>query len=76
LEIGVPYGIVQLGFESLGILASDTWIKKVWAELDSIGYHLSYRQAALPLGHTKDSYLISTFSLKWLNWWAGCISSS
>jgi hypothetical protein len=48
-EIGVPDGIPQLDFESFGIAASDTWIKKVWAELDGIGYHLSYRQAALPL---------------------------
>jgi hypothetical protein len=36
LELGVPDGIFQRAYGSLGPLPSNTWIRKVWAVLDRI----------------------------------------
>ena len=76
LELGLPVGVFQNHFDLTGGLASNTWIKRVWEELDGLDMHLAYKGPDVHLHRKKDAFLMQQFldkghkgeSLKWLNW--------
>lgn len=40
LESGTSYELFQQDYQNTAILASDTWVKKVWKEMDELGIHI------------------------------------
>mmetsp|Transcript_24041 Transcript_24041/g.58823 ORF Transcript_24041/g.58823 Transcript_24041/m.58823 type:complete len:668 (+) Transcript_24041:2004-4007(+) len=76
LETGTKYGIFQQVFCNTGILTSDTWVKRVWEELDSLDMHVEFLSPRLELQRDGDQRLMQIFidalvdqtTLKWLNW--------
>ena len=76
VETGTSYGLFQQVFDNTAILTSDTWIKRVWKELEDIDIHLEFRSPGLALYRDGDQLLMDAFinyevdqeDLKWLNW--------
>jgi hypothetical protein len=76
LETGTAYGIFQQVYDNTAILASNTWVKRVWQSLDEYRVHLEFSSPGLELLRDGDRLLMDIFmdasvdqlSLKWLNW--------
>ena len=76
LETGTSYGILQQDYSNTAILASDTWLKRVWRELDGLGMYIAFDSPGLELLREGDALLMEVFmeaevdqhTLKWLNW--------
>ena len=76
LELGIPLGLFQNRFDEVGLLASDTWLKKVWQELSDLDIHLAYQGPDVGLCRKDDEFLMDAFitkgytgdDLRWLNW--------
>ena len=76
LEIGLPVGLFQQHFSNTGILCSNTWLKQLWSEFESLGIHLAYTGEDLQLRRDGDEFLTQLFidaevnqdDLLWLNW--------
>ncbi|CAJ1963599.1 unnamed protein product [Cylindrotheca closterium] len=76
LETGTSYGLFQQVYANTSILASDTWAKRTWSELDSLPIHLEFDSPSLQLLRQGDQLLVDLFieslvdqlTLKWLNW--------
>ncbi|CAJ1934788.1 unnamed protein product, partial [Cylindrotheca closterium] len=76
LETGTSYGIFQQVYANTSILASDTWAKRTWSELDSLFIHLEFDSPSLLPLRQGDQLLVDLFinslvdqlTLKWLNW--------
>ena len=76
LELGIPLGLFQNRFNEVGLLASDTWLKKVWQELSDLDIHLAYQGPDVGLCRKDDEFLMDAFitegytgdDLRWLNW--------
>ena len=76
LETGTSYGLLQQEYSNTAILASDTWLKRVWKDLDSKGVHMELSSPALQLFRDKDALLMDLFieaevdqeTLLWMNW--------
>ncbi|CAJ1931689.1 unnamed protein product, partial [Cylindrotheca closterium] len=70
------FGIFQQDFGNTAVLASDTWIKRVWKELETMDIYVAFDSPALPLRCVGDALLVEVFmdlevdqdDLKWLNW--------
>ncbi|CAJ1970459.1 unnamed protein product [Cylindrotheca closterium] len=73
LETGTSFGLLQQVYTNMAILASDTWMKRVWHELD---IYVTCDSPALSHRCTDDSLLMDLFinlevdqeELLWLNW--------
>lgn len=76
LETGTSFELFQQVFENTAILTSDTWMKKVWKEMDSLGIHLELDTWGFDLLRHGDRLLMEVFmdasvpqeELRWLNW--------
>ncbi|CAJ1966331.1 unnamed protein product, partial [Cylindrotheca closterium] len=76
LETGTSFGLLQQVYTNTAILASDTWLKRVWHELKGLDIYVAYDSPALSLRCTDDSLLMDLFinleveqeELLWLNW--------
>jgi hypothetical protein len=76
LETGTSFGIFQQEYRNTAILASDTWIKRVWKELEGMDIYVAFDSPVLPLRCSGDALLVEVFmdlevdqeELKWLNW--------
>ncbi|CAJ1927568.1 unnamed protein product [Cylindrotheca closterium] len=76
LETGTSYGLFQQVYSNTSILASDTWAKRTWSELDSLSIHLEFDSPSLQPMRQGDQLLVDLFidslvdqlTLKWLNW--------
>ncbi|CAJ1963068.1 unnamed protein product [Cylindrotheca closterium] len=76
LETGTSFGIFQQDYCNTAVLASDTWIKRVWKELENMDIYVAFDSPALPLQCVGDALLVEVFmdlevnqdDLKWLNW--------
>ena len=76
LETGTSYGLLQQDYSNTAILASDTWLKRVWKDLDSAGVHVELSTPTLQLFRDNDALLMDIFidaevdqdTLLWLNW--------
>ena len=76
LEIGLPIGLFQQQFQNTGILTTDSWLKKLWQEMESLNIHLAYHGSDLTMRRDGDSFLTQLFiddevdqqDLLWLNW--------
>ncbi|CAJ1970235.1 unnamed protein product [Cylindrotheca closterium] len=76
LETGMSFGLLQQVYTNTAILASDTWMKQVWHELEGLDIYVAYNSPALSLCCTDDSLLMDLFiyleveqeELLWLNW--------
>ena len=76
LETGTSFGIFQQVYENTAILASETWVKRVWRQLDEYDIFLSMDIPSLRLRAKHDRFLMEVFmdleidqeTLKWLNW--------
>lgn len=76
LETGTSFEILQQDYSNTAILTTDTWIKRVWHELDSLGIHVETDTWDLEVLRDGDSLLMDDFiealvpqeELKWLNW--------
>ncbi|CAJ1955058.1 unnamed protein product, partial [Cylindrotheca closterium] len=76
LETGTSFGLLQQVYTNTAILASDTWLKRVWHELEGLDIYVAYDSPALSLRCTDDSLLMDLFinleveqeELLWLNW--------
>ncbi|CAJ1931319.1 unnamed protein product [Cylindrotheca closterium] len=49
LETGTSFGLLQLVYSNTAILASDTWLKRVWHELEGLDIYIAYDSPALSL---------------------------
>ncbi|CAJ1967531.1 unnamed protein product [Cylindrotheca closterium] len=49
LETGTSFGIFQQDYCNTAVLASDTWIKRVWKELENMDIYVAFNSPALPL---------------------------
>ncbi|CAJ1967468.1 unnamed protein product [Cylindrotheca closterium] len=76
LETGTSFGVFQQDYCNTAVLASDTWIKRVWKELENMDIYVAFDSPALPLRCVGDALLVEVFmdlevnqdDLKWLNW--------
>ena len=76
LETGTSFGILQQVYHNTAILASDTWIKRVWRELEELDIYVACDSPALLLRCQDDALLVDLFinlevdqdELLWLNW--------
>ncbi|CAJ1959611.1 unnamed protein product [Cylindrotheca closterium] len=76
LKTGTSYGLFQQAYSNTSILASDTWAKRTWSELDSLSIHLEFDSPYLQPLRQGDQLLVNLFinslvdqlTLKWLNW--------
>ncbi|CAJ1951475.1 unnamed protein product, partial [Cylindrotheca closterium] len=76
LETGTSFGLFQQDYSNTAILASDTWLKRVWKELEDLDICVALDTPVLPLRCESDALLIEVFmelevdqdALKWLNW--------
>ena len=76
LETGSSFGLLQQQFDNTGILASDTWVKRVWRELDQLDIRVEISSPPLDLYCAGDRLLTDVFvdalvdqsTLLWLNW--------
>ncbi|CAJ1966523.1 unnamed protein product [Cylindrotheca closterium] len=76
LETGTSFGLLQQDYQNTSILASDTWLKRVWKELESLDMYMAFDSPALSLRCHHDALLIDLFmdlevdqdDLLWLNW--------
>ena len=76
LETGTSFPLFQQVFQNTAILTTDTWVKRVWEELDSLEVHVEPEAAELPVLRQGDRLLMDVFldalppqeELKWLNW--------
>ncbi|CAJ1956253.1 unnamed protein product [Cylindrotheca closterium] len=76
LETGTSFGLLQQDYQNTSILASDTWLKRVWKELESLDMYVAFDSPALSLRWHHDALLIDLFidlevdqdDLLWLNW--------
>ncbi|CAJ1954229.1 unnamed protein product [Cylindrotheca closterium] len=76
LETGTSFGLLQQDYQNTSILASDTWLKWVWKELESLDVYMTFDSPALSLRCHHDALLIDLFmdlevdqdNLLWLNW--------
>lgn len=75
LESGTSYELFQQDYSNTAILATDTWVKRVWKELDGFGIHLETDTWDFDLLRENDLLLMDMFidalapqeELKWLN---------
>ena len=76
LETGTSFGILQQVYCNTAILASDTWIKRVWKELEALDMYVAFDSPALTFRCQHDTLLVDLFielevdqdELLWLNW--------
>ena len=76
LETGTSYGLLQQDYSNTAILTSETWLKRVWKELDPLSIHVETNGPALQFRCDGDQLLMDVFiaaevdqvTLKWLNW--------
>ncbi|CAJ1947633.1 unnamed protein product [Cylindrotheca closterium] len=76
LETGTSYSLFQQVYANTSILASGTWAKRTWSELDSLSIHLEFDSPSLRPIRQGDQLLVDLFidslvdqlTLKWLNW--------
>ncbi|CAJ1963917.1 unnamed protein product, partial [Cylindrotheca closterium] len=76
LETGTSFPLLQQEPTNTGILASETWLKRVWIELDSLGIRVEISSPPLSLHCANDRLLMDIFidalvdqeDLLWLNW--------
>ena len=76
LETGTEFGLFQQCYDNTAILATNTWMKRVWKDLDHMDLHLEFDSPSLPLQRQGDQLLMSAFvdaeidqdDLMWLNW--------
>ena len=76
LETGTSFPFFQQNYDNTGILASDTWLKRVWKDLDHHGIHVELDCPPLALHRRGDQLLTELFmnaevaqnELLWLNW--------
>ncbi|CAJ1946086.1 unnamed protein product, partial [Cylindrotheca closterium] len=76
LETGTSFGLFQQDYSNTATLASDTWLKRVWKELEDLDIYVALDSPVLPLRCEGDALLIEVFmelevdqdALKWLNW--------
>ena len=76
LETGTSFGLFQQVYENTSILTSNTWVKRVWKQLDSLDIFISMELPSLSLRAKHDHLLMEIFmdrgvdqeTLKWLNW--------
>ena len=76
LETGTSFGLFQQDYSNTAILASDTWLKRVWEELESVDMYVAFDSPVLELQRDGDALLVEVFmdaevdqeTLKWLNW--------
>ncbi|CAJ1969840.1 unnamed protein product [Cylindrotheca closterium] len=76
LETGTSCPLLQQEPTNTGILASETWLKRVWIELDSLGIRVKISSPPLSLHCTNDRLLMDIFidalvdqeDLLWLIW--------
>ncbi|CAJ1946859.1 unnamed protein product [Cylindrotheca closterium] len=76
LEIGTSFGLFQQDYSNTAILASETWLKRVWKELEDLDIYVALDSPVLSLRCDGDALLIEVFmelevdqdALKWLNW--------
>ncbi|CAJ1960198.1 unnamed protein product [Cylindrotheca closterium] len=76
LETGTSFGLFQQDYSNMAILASDTWLKRVWKELEDLDIYVALDSPLIPLRCEGDALLIGVFmelevdqdALKWLNW--------
>ena len=76
LETGTSFGILQQVYNNTAILASDTWMKRVWHELEGLDIYVACDSPALSHRCEDDSLLVDLFinlevdqdELLWLNW--------
>ena len=76
LETGTSFGLFQQDYSNTAILASDTWLKRVWKELESVDMYVAFDSPGLELQREGDALLVKVFMdaevdqdiLKWLNW--------
>ena len=75
LETGTSFGLFQQDYSNTAILASDTWLKGVWKELESVDMYVAFDSPGLTLQREGDALLVELFmeaevdqeTLKWLN---------
>jgi hypothetical protein len=68
--------VFQNQFRDVGVLASNTWVKRVWPELSDLDLHVAYQGPDLQLSREEDQFLVQAFldasfsddELVWLNW--------
>ena len=65
LETGTSFGLFQQDYSNTAVLASDTWLKRVWKELESVDMYVAFDSPGLELQWEGDALLET---LKWLNW--------
>ena len=78
METGTSYGLLQQDYSNTAILASNTWLKRTWKQLDAYQIHLKFDSPPLALSREGDVLLNDVFidlevdqkSLMWLNWCA------
>ncbi|CAJ1953819.1 unnamed protein product [Cylindrotheca closterium] len=76
LETGTSFGLLQQVYTNTAILASDTWMKRVWHELEGLDIYVASDSPALSHRCMDDSLLMDLFinleveqeELLWLNW--------
>ena len=76
LETGTSYGLLQQDYQNTAILTSETWLKRVWKELESVNAYVAFDTPVLTLQCERDSLLMELFMdaevdqdvLKWTNW--------
>ncbi|CAJ1970512.1 unnamed protein product [Cylindrotheca closterium] len=76
LETGTSFGILQQAYNNTAILASDTWMKRVWHRLEGLDIYVACDSPALSHRCMDDSLQGDLFinlevdqdELLWLNW--------
>jgi len=61
LETGTSFGILQQAYQNTAILASDTWMKPVWRELEELDIYVACDSPALSLRCQDDALLVDLF---------------
>lgn len=76
LETGTSYGLFQQVFQNTGILTSESWVKRIWEEMDHYDIHVETDSPDFQLLRVGDGLIMEEFmnqrvpqeELKWLNW--------
>ena len=76
LETGTSFGILQQDYSNTGILASDTWVKRCWKQLEELDIFVACDTPIPATRCSGDSLLMEIFmeaevnqdDLLWLNW--------
>lgn len=76
LETGTSFSLFQQSYENTAILATDTWLKRVWYKLENLDIHLEFETQELEFCRDNDRLLMDVFidlevdqqTLLWLNW--------